>query len=92
MNIKDLLEKYKFSEEEKSFINQANTAVTADMNQSRIVSELILGKRIEEVANNIIKSNEKLADSNKKYSKGLLWLTAALVFVGLIQIIIQFLE
>ena len=38
---------------------------------------------------NLINSNTKLADSNKKYQRALNWLTWWLVFVGLVQIIIQ---
>ena len=86
MNIEKLLDKYGASDDEKTFILRSNTAVTADMNQSRVVSEFVLGRRIEEAANKLIKSNEKLAKSNERYTRGMLILTVALVFVGLIQI------
>jgi len=89
MNLDDLNKIFKeneFSEAEKNFILKSETAVTHDMNQSRIVSEFVLGKRIEKAAKEIIDSNEKLAESNKKYMIGTLILTGALVFVGLIQI------
>ncbi|NQU99805.1 MAG: hypothetical protein HQ538_03635 [Parcubacteria group bacterium] len=86
MNIEKLLDEYKISNDEKTFILRSNTALTADMNQSRIVSEFILGKRIEKATDEIIESNEKLSESNKKYTIGMLILTGALVFVGLIQI------
>jgi len=86
MDVKDLLKEYKFLEKEKSFINQANTAVTADMNQSRIISEFILGKKIKNATTKIITSNEKLATSNEKYTKAMLLLTAGLVFATIVQV------
>ena len=56
------------------------------MNQSRVVSEFILGKKIETAVDKIIKSNKELAESNKRYSRAMLYLTGALVFVGIAQI------
>lgn len=40
--------------------------------------------------NNIITSNESLAESNKGYSKAMNLLTAALVIVGILQVIAAF--
>jgi len=86
MDLQNLFSEYKFSEAEKKFIAESKTPYTSDINQSRIVSEFILGKRIEDATNKIIESNKKLAASNEKYAKRMLWLTGALVFVGLVQI------
>jgi len=89
MNIKKLTGEYGFSEDEIDFMNNSETATTADMNQSRIVSEFILGRKVVQAADKVIGSNEKLAASNEKYSKRMFWLTAALVSVGAVQILVQ---
>jgi hypothetical protein len=84
MNL-NILNNLGLTTEEFAFIKEANTPVTADINQSRIISEIYFAKKIEQVADKIILSNEKLAESNNKYAKRMLGLTAALVFVGLVQ-------
>ena len=86
LDINKITTQYNFSEEEKKIMNDSGTANTAAMNQSRIVSEFILGKKIETATDSIIKSNEKLTASNEKYLKGMLYLTGALVFVGIVNI------
>jgi len=88
MNRSDLnkiFEENQFSEAEKNFMLKSETAITHDMNQSRIVSEFILRKRIEKAAKEII-------DSNEKYSKRMLWLTIAIIFIGVVGIIIQIIQ
>lgn len=89
MNLQDIFQEHNFSEVEKAFMKESNTATTADMNQSRIVSEFIFGKRIERVTDKIITSNERLSDSNEKYSNRMLWLTIVLVFIGVAQVVVQ---
>lgn len=46
-----------------------------------------IGLELTEAINKLINSNEKLADSAKKYSRVLCYLTGGLVFVGLLQFI-----
>ena len=41
---------------------------------------------------NLISSNTKLSESNEKYQKALNWLTWWLVFVGVIQIVMQVIQ
>lgn len=83
-----ILDTLDLNEQEKLFIKESKTATTTDMNQSRIISEIYFAKKLEKVADKVIISNEKLAKSNEKYAKGMLWLTGALVFVGIVQIVI----
>jgi len=92
MDFQKLFDEYNFSEAEKELAINSKTANTSEMNRSRVISELILNKRIEKATYDIINSNKKLAISNEKYSKGLLWLTGGLVFVGLVQIIINIIK
>jgi len=83
-----ILDTLDLNEQEKLFIKESKTATTTDMNQSRIISEIYFAKKLEKVADRVIISNEKLAKSNEKYVKGMLWLTGAIVFVGIVQIVI----
>jgi hypothetical protein len=50
MDAKALIAEYTFSAAERQLIEQANTPTTADMNQSRVLSELVLGKNIQNAA------------------------------------------
>ena len=52
----------------------------------RVVSEIYLSKHLQTAVDKTIASNEKLALSNVKFAKAMLWLTGALVFVGLTQV------
>ncbi|MCK4307521.1 hypothetical protein KAW50_04765 [candidate division WOR-3 bacterium] len=87
MNI-DILKSLNLTDEEEVFIRDSNTAITRDMNQSRVISDIYFVKKLEKVADETIESNEKLSKSNERYAKGMLYLTGALVFVGIVQIIV----
>lgn len=82
-----ILEKLGLTEDERVFIRDAQTQVVHEMNQSRIISEIYFIKKLEELTDRTIESNEKLSKSNEKYVKGMLWLTGGLMFVGIMQII-----
>jgi hypothetical protein len=84
-----ILNKFDLTEEEKQFIKESQTASASDMNHSRVISDIFLAKTLELITNRFIESNKILSDSNNKYANRMLWLTGGLVFVGLIQIIIQ---
>lgn len=87
LNINNIAEHYVFSEEEKKIMADSGTANTAAMNQSRIVSEFILGKKIQSAADRVIESNTILSQSNEKYARSMVYLTAALVAIGIIQVV-----
>ena len=92
MKLEHIFKEHEFTEAERIFMNESGTANTADMNQPRVVSELILGKRIEKSSNKVIEADEKLAAANQTVSKRMLFLTIALVGVGLVQIVIHAIE
>jgi len=92
MDLEKIFKEYSFSDVEKQFMRDSRTPIAKDVNQSRIVSEFILGKRIKRATDQIIKTNKELAASNDTYSHRIAYLTGALVFVGVIQIIIQILN
>lgn len=90
MDFQKLFNEYDFSDAERDLAGKSKTAYTSEMNQSRVISELVLNKRIEKAAKDIISSNESLAKSNRNHLRWVRILTGALVFVGLVQIILQF--
>lgn len=76
-----------FSEQEMIFVKSAATGNTAGINQSRVVSDLILGKKIEAAADKMVASSKQHEESNREHSGRMYWLTWALVFVGGVQAI-----
>lgn len=89
MNIGQIIKDANFTDDEKDFLGKLPMEQDRVIQTARITVELLLSKKIDAVTDKIIASNEKLAESNGKYSNRLLWLTGALVFVGVVQIIIQ---
>jgi len=89
MNIEKIIKDANFTKEEKDFLSNLPIERDTVIQTARITSELLLGKKIDTATDKIISSNEKLATSNEKYAKRMLWLTGALVFVGIAQIVIQ---
>jgi hypothetical protein len=87
MDTSKLFQEYSFSEAEKKFMQDSNTATTADMNKSRVVSDFVLGKKLEVITDKLIASNKVLSDSTGKYSRAMIYLTGGLILVGLLQII-----
>lgn len=88
MELKEICDDFGLSEKVRNFIEKGKKIEnTAYLNQFRVISEFILGAKIESVVDKMIASNEKLATSNEKYSNRMFWLTIALVFVGVVQAI-----
>lgn len=103
--ITNILNKFDATEDEKSFVEFANTVVMSEINYSRVISQFILIKQLQHSTKQLIESNKLLTDqlnqstekiiiSNKnlaeaedKSSKKMVFLTWALVFVGLLQAI-----
>lgn len=89
-----------FSDEEIELIEQAKTAVTHDMNQQRVLSEIYSAKIVEKSAHVIRESNkrtvqdivramERMNESSDRNARAMTYLTAALVFVGIVQVAVQ---
>ncbi len=85
INVEKIVGEYKLSETEKEIIHGSGTANTAVMNQSRVASKIILGKKIEN-------ATDKMINSNKFHSWAMIGLTGGLLFVGLITIAIQLIQ
>lgn len=92
-----------FSDEEIELIEQAQTPVTADMNQQRVLSEIYAAKIVEKSAHVIRESNRKMVqdivramervnESSDRNARAMTYLTAALVFVGVIQVVVQIVD
>lgn len=67
-----------FTEDEITLINDARTAVTADMNQQRVLSDIYSAKLIK-------KAVEAFVASNDRHSSAMKWLTIFLVVATVVQ-------
>ena len=82
---------------ESQVISEMNLANTIDVS-ARVHSQAVLDATknlsltIEKQTGVMVKSNEKLAASNEKYSSAMVKLTWALVFVGAVGIIVQIIQ
>lgn len=56
--------------------------------QIRVLGNII-GSGMEMQVNKMIASNKELSESNEKHSKAMNWLTAALVVIGIGQVVVQ---
>lgn len=89
MYFEHLKEKFDLTIAEVKFLTFSKTVQTDEINQSRVISEMYLSKTIDINVNKIIESNKKLSKSNDKHSKWMKWLTFALVFVAVVQLVIK---
>lgn len=89
MNIKDVLNEHGFSDAERAFMESASTPATAEINQSQVVSQFILGKRIEKAAQDIIESNRQLSETADRSARVLVLLTAVLVVISIYQLAVS---
>ena len=78
MWLREILEKYNFSAEERALVHTH----TNDQDKSRVVADLILAKKIESAAERVITSNETQTKSNAQF-------TTALVFFAFIQLVVE---
>lgn len=68
MSIQRIIDHYDFTEEEKEFLRTPPAESVQKQTQSRVVSEFVLGKKIEYAADKVIESNKKLSESNERHS------------------------
>ena len=78
-----------FTSEEIYLINNSAEANTALTNQRTITAQIYSAKVLANASNELKKSNEIIAASNNRYASAMMWFTGALVFVGIVQIIVQ---
>ena len=86
MNI-DILKNLGLTKDEEKFIKDSNTAITAEMNQSRNISEMHFIKNLNIISDKIIESNKRYAKRMLFLTKALIFVTCALLFVGIIEIL-----
>ena len=79
LNLNGIAQENNFSEIEKNFAENSAGFNQAGINQSRVISELVLGKKLEKIT-------EKIITSNAQQSRKMATLTLALVFVGIVQV------
>ena len=84
----EVLKKFNLPDEERSFIQGSSGGNQFRMHKTRIISEFYFIKTLEQLTERTIEANTKLAESNEKHSKRMFWLTGALVFTAIAQVII----
>lgn len=85
----NLFNGYQLSDGEKELISEAETPITAEISKMKIVADLYSVKLTERFVDKLITSNETLAQSQGRYARAMNYLTGALVFVGLVQVIVS---
>jgi hypothetical protein len=92
----ELFKAFRLNDAEREPVIQAtNTTMPQGIARAQAISELVLAKSIQNAAERVIDSNEKLSRSNENYSarmisltRALVAATVALVFVGAVQIVV----
>ena len=89
----ELINELKLTKAEKAFIDDLPNDVTKSSHKRTIfLSNVYLAKKFEILTDKLISSNEILSRSQQKYSKAMAFLTGALVFFGLAQLLIAILN
>lgn len=83
--ISNILNEINATEDEKKLIEYSHTGVTKDINQSQVISLLILSKQLKQSTESFITSSNKLAEAEERNSLKMVGLTWALVIVGILQ-------
>jgi hypothetical protein len=92
----ELFKAFRLNDAERELVIQAtNTTMPQGIARAQAISELVLAKSIQNAAERVIDSNEKLSRSNENYSARMIGLTralvaatVALVLVGAVQIVV----
>jgi hypothetical protein len=92
LSLEKVKKELELTEFEQDLLADSKTAQTDEINYTRNISELYLAISLDEIADKIILSNKNLAASQDKYANKMFLLTLALVFVGVVQIIIETLK
>ena len=85
----ELFKDFPLTSGEEKLLKYGESIQTATLSQAKVISDLYMTKKREKINNDLITSNEKLADSNGKYAKALNILTGVLVFLTVVQILVQ---
>lgn len=80
--LNQLVETLGFSQVQRDLVNQSKVSGDSKINRIRTISEIYLGNRLEDVARD-------LAASSERFSKAANWLTGALAFLALVQVVVQ---
>jgi hypothetical protein len=74
------------TEGESALIAGAETGVTAQINKTRVYADIYITKNLRSAINDLIKSNERLSNSNDRYARAMNWLTLGLLLVAVLQV------
>jgi len=83
MKIDTLFKRFQLTDDERAFLQDANTPTTADMNQSQVASNFYLAKTLDAVADRVIELNNKIERANNRNSRMMVVLTGGVFLSGL---------
>lgn len=86
--IKALFPNHELSDLEVRFIETSGQRIQ----ESKMITEIMLVRAIEKSSAEVLESNEKLQKSNDDHNKAIRCLTAALIVVGVIQVIVMLIQ
>lgn len=84
--VEDIANDLNLNDAERAYLGLTNNPNQTGRTTTIFLSNIYLAKKLQALTIDIINSNEKLAASNEKFSKAMIYLTAGLVFVGIVQI------
>ena len=87
-NEENLRRELELSKGEDDLIAAAETAITTQINKTRIWSSIYSVKHMEKAVAKLIASNEALSRSNDRYARAMNRLTAGLLLVAVIQVVL----
>ena len=85
----DLLKDLDLTDAEEAFLRDAHTWSLANINQSRVTSEVYLIKVLREMIHKLIKSNEKIEKERKTLERALIVVSVLSVFVASYALILS---
>ena len=77
------------SKGEEDLIAGSETTNPSQINKTRIWSQIHTVKKIEASVENMVASNERLSNSNDRYARAMNILTGGLLFLALVQVVLE---
>jgi len=81
-----------FSDEEKELVKSAYTDLTANVNQSKIVTDIYVARMYRESTQMLIEANKEMSKASERYAKSLTWATWGLVVATVALVIVTLLQ
>ena len=89
LNEDPIIRELDLSEGEKALLAGAETGTTSQINKTRVYADIYVTKGMRRAVKDLIDSNLVLSQSNERHARALNWLTAGLLFLGIVQVVLQ---